>query len=154
MELVLWRHAEAEDGEPDLQRALTNKGEKQARRVAEWLQAHLPDSAKLMVSPALRAQQTARALAEISGRRIRTVEALAPGAGAQQVLDALDWPDGRATLVVVGHQPTLGQVASRVLSGQDQLWSIKKGGAWWISSRQRDDYDDVVLRAVVNPDLI
>ena len=52
MELILWRHAEAEPGEPDLGRKLTAKGEKQARRVAEWLHSHLPQTAKIYVSPA------------------------------------------------------------------------------------------------------
>ena len=46
MELILWRHAEAEPGEPDLGRKLTAKGEKQARRVAEWLQTRLPQTAR------------------------------------------------------------------------------------------------------------
>jgi phosphohistidine phosphatase len=68
MELILWRHAEAEIGEPDLGRKLTPRGEKQARRVAEWLHAQLPDSARILVSPATRAQQTAKALAEVTHR--------------------------------------------------------------------------------------
>ena len=37
MDLILWRHAEAEEGDNDLARELTPKGEKQAARVAEWL---------------------------------------------------------------------------------------------------------------------
>ena len=42
MELILWRHAEAEDGVPDGERALTKKGRKQARAVAAWLKPHSP----------------------------------------------------------------------------------------------------------------
>ncbi len=110
MELILWRHADAEPGEPDLHRKLTAKGEKQARRVAEWLQTRLPQTAKIYASPARRAQQTAEALAEISHHKLRTLEELAPGASAAEVIAAADWPRSKAAIVIVGHQPTLGLV--------------------------------------------
>jgi phosphohistidine phosphatase len=154
MDLVLWRHAEAEAGEPDEGRRLTAKGDKQARRAAEWLHAHLPDSARILVSPALRAQQTAQALAELSHRKFKTVEALAPGASAEDVLRAVDWPYSRATVVVVGHQPTLGEVASLLLAGRPLPWTVKKAGIWWLQARERDGASQVALRAVVNPDLL
>lgn len=154
MELILWRHAEAEVGEPDLGRKLTAKGEKQARRVAEWLHGQLPDTARLLVSPAARAQQTARALMDISQRKLRTVDAIAPGASARDVLEAADWPRARTPTVVVGHQPTLGQVAALLLAGEVQDWSVRKAGAWWISARERDGQTQTVLRAVIGPDLL
>lgn len=154
MDLVLWRHAEAEPGEPDLGRKLTPKGEKQARRMAEWLHAHLPDSARIVASPAARAQQTAQALAELAHRRFKTLEALAPGASADDVLAAIGWPDGKTPVVVVGHQPTLGWVAAKVMTGTELPWSIKKAAVWWLQSRSRDGEERAVLRAVINPDLI
>ena len=154
MELLLWRHCEAEPGEPDLGRALTGKGEKQARRMAAWLHAHLPDSARILASPARRSQQTAQALAELAPRRLKTVDALAPGASVDDVLRSVRWPDGKSVVVVVGHQPTLGWVASRLLSGMEAEWSIRKGGVWWISSRDRDGVEQAVLRAVLSPDLL
>ncbi|MBK9244402.1 MAG: phosphohistidine phosphatase SixA [Burkholderiales bacterium] len=154
MELLLWRHCEAEPGEPDLGRALTGKGEKQARRMAAWLHAHLPDSARILVSPARRSQQTAQALAELAPRKLKTVDALAPGASVEQVLQAVRWPDAKSVVVVVGHQPTLGWMASRLLAGTETDWPIKKGGVWWFSSRDRDGVEQVVLRAVLSPDLL
>jgi len=154
MELLLWRHCEAEPGEPDLGRALTGKGEKQARRTAAWLHAHLPESARILVSPARRSQQTASALAELAPRRLKTVDALAPGASAEDVLRAVRWPDGKSVVVVVGHQPTLGRVASRLLSGVEADWPMRKGGVWWFSSRDRDGVEQAVLRAVLSADLL
>jgi phosphohistidine phosphatase len=154
MDLLLWRHCEAEPGEPDLGRELTGKGEKQARRVAAWLHAHLPDSARILVSPARRAQQTAVALAELAPRKTRTVDALAPGASAEDVLNAVRWPDAKSTIVVVGHQPTLGWVASRLLTGAEADWPIRKGGVWWFSSRDRGGVEQVLLRAVIGADLV
>lgn len=154
MELLLWRHCEAEPGEPDLGRVLTGKGEKQARRMAAWLHAHLPESARILVSPARRSQQTAQALAELAPRKLKTVDALAPGASVGDVLQAVRWPDAKSVVVVVGHQPTLGRVASRLLAGDESDWPIKKGGLWWFSSRDRDGVEQVVLRAVLGPELL
>jgi phosphohistidine phosphatase len=154
MELLLWRHCEAEPGEPDLGRGLTGKGEKQARRMAAWLHAHLPDSARILVSPARRSQQTAKALAELAPRKLKTVDALAPGASVEDVLRAVRWPDAKEAIVVVGHQPTLGWVASHLLTGAEADWPIKKGGVWWFSSRSGDHGEQAVLRAVLSPDLI
>ena len=91
MDLILWRHAEAEPGEPDLGRRLTAKGIQQAERMAKWLDRHLPATARILTSPADRAEQTARALK----RKYRVVPEIAPGATAAAVLAAAGWPDAR-----------------------------------------------------------
>ncbi|MEA3194623.1 MAG: phosphohistidine phosphatase, partial [Betaproteobacteria bacterium] len=57
MDLILWRHAEAEEGGADLERKLTAKGLKQAERVANWLLQRLPGKFAVVASPAARAQQ-------------------------------------------------------------------------------------------------
>ena len=153
MDLILWRHAEAEDSLPDLQRALTPKGEKQARRVGEWLHARLPNSARILVSPAKRAQQTAQFLAELSDRKLKTLDVLAPGARADAVLTAAGWPQSRHTVVIVGHQPTLGEVAGHLLCQRGEC-AVRKGAAWWLASREGDDGAPLaVIRAVISPEL-
>src|SRR5882724_8622110 len=134
MDLILWRHADAEPGEPDIGRRLTAKGLKQAERVAAWLDGHLPDTTRILSSPAERAQQTARALK----RKFRVVPELGPGAAASEVLAAAGWPDARSGVLIVGHQPTLGEVAATLLAGEPQPWSMRKAGVWWLSNRQRD----------------
>lgn len=149
MDLILWRHAEAEPGEPDLDRRLTAKGVKQAARVAAWLERHLPDSCRILVSPARRAQQTAQAL----GRKFKTVQDLAPGASVASVLAAANWPDSRESVLIVGHQPTLGEVASLLLAGEEAGWSIKKGGVWWLSDRDRDG-SAMLLRVAIGPEFV
>jgi phosphohistidine phosphatase len=150
VDLILWRHAEAEPGEPDLGRRLTSKGLKQAERAAAWLDGRLPETTRILVSPADRTQQTAVALK----RKYRTLDELAPGASVEAVLAAAGWPDSREPVLVVGHQPTLGQVAAFLLGGDPQPWSVKKGAVWWLTNRTRDGYAAVVLRAVVSPDLL
>lgn len=150
MDLILWRHAEAEAGVPDLTRRLTAKGVKQAARMATWLDARLPDTCRILVSPADRAQQTAQAL----GRKFRTLPEIAPGASATAVLAAANWPDAREPALVVGHQPTLGLVASLLLCGEETYWSVRKGAVWWLSVRARDAGDAVVVKAVLAPEFI
>jgi len=148
MELILWRHAEAEDGVPDAARSLTRRGRKQAKAMAKWLEDRLPKRCTILVSPAARAQQTAAAL----GRKFLTAPEIDVGAPATRVLKRAGWPDRSETVVVVGHQPTLGRVAARLLSGAEAEWSIRKGAILWIERRVHGGA--VVLRAAVDPDLV
>jgi len=153
MDLILWRHAEAHvqrEGQSDLDRALTSKGERQAQRMAEWLNHRLAHSTRILVSPALRAQQTAQAL----HKGFKTVEAIGPGGTVEALLKAARWPDGAEPVLVVGHQPTLGLVAAYVLAGEVQPWAVKKGAVWWLRTRDRDGEANVVLQAVQAPDCL
>ncbi|WP_213294467.1 phosphohistidine phosphatase SixA [Paraburkholderia sacchari] len=154
MNLILWRHAEAEDiAASDLARQLTTRGRKQAQNVARWLRARLPDDAVILASPAARTMQTAEALTD----QYRVVRELAPNASVDAVLAAAGWPDGIAsTVVVIGHQPTLGEVAARLLSTEDtgRSWAMKKAGVFWIKSRERNGDGDAVLLAAITPDLV
>jgi phosphohistidine phosphatase len=153
MDLILWRHAEALErcgSMDDLDRALTPKGEHQAQRMAAWLNRQLPVSARVLVSPARRAQQTAVAL----GRKFKTVSALAPDADVDALLRAVRWPDAREPVLVVGHQPTLGLAAAYLLSGQSKAWAVRKGGVWWLRARDGAGALQVVLHAVVGPGLL
>ncbi len=145
MELILWRHADAEDGAPDLERKLTAKGHKQAKQVAEWLLKRLDDF-EVVASPAVRAQQTAEAL----GKNITTVKQLAPGASVSAIVKAAGWPDKDGTIIVVGHQPDLGCAISYLLSGADTEWRLKKGGLWWIAT----EGGQPIVRAVISADLL
>lgn len=152
MNLILWRHAEAEDFAPsDLARALTTKGRKQAQNVAKWLRTRLPEDAVILASPAVRTIQTAETLSD----QYRVVRELAPDASANDVLTAAGWPAGIAqTVVIVGHQPTLGHVAALLLANSEASWPLKKGGVWWIANRERNGDEQAVLRAAMSPDLI
>ncbi len=83
------------------------------------------------------------------------VRELAPGASAADVLSAAGWPDGIApTVVIVGHQPTLGHVAAQLLANSESSWPLKKAGLWWLANRERDGDEQVVLRAAIGPDLL
>jgi phosphohistidine phosphatase len=148
MDLLLWRHAEAADGMTDLARPLTPRGRKQAAAVAAWLQRHAPGPLDIFVSPAVRTCQTADAL----GRPYQVAQPLGPSADAARILAAIDWQQATRPILVVGHQPTLGQLASRLVTGRELPWHVEKGGLWWISCLHQDD--DAFLRAVLDPDLL
>ncbi len=146
VDLILWRHAdarEAPDETLDRDRPLTTKGERQAARMSRWLNQHLPDGARVLVSPTLRTIQTAQALE----RRKRVLEALGPDQTVEALLHAARWPDAREPVVVVGHQPTLGLTAAYLLAGVMQPWPVRKGALWWIKRRERDGQVEVLLHA-------
>jgi len=147
MQLILWRHAEAEDGggKPDTDRELTKKGHKQAERMAAWLQSRVDKRWRILVSPARRTLQTVAPL----GLPFEEDDSVGLAATAQAVLDAAEWPHGARDVIVVGHQPTLGEVASALLGSDDGL-SIKKGAIWWFVARERNGKDEAVLRLVMS----
>jgi phosphohistidine phosphatase len=150
MDLILWRHADAEEGSPDMARKLTPKGAKQARQTAAWLRPRLPKRTRIISSSAERAKQTTAALTE----DFEVVDEIGPGASCATVLRAAGWPDASDAVLLVGHQPTLGALAAFLLAGEERPWSIKKSGIWWLSNRQRGEEEQIVLRAVIAPDLL
>jgi phosphohistidine phosphatase len=150
VELLLWRHADAEDGIPDAARALTRKGLKQAKQVADWLRPHLTGDCLILASPAKRAQQTADAL----NLPYTTERRIGLQADVTDIIAAANWPKRCGKVVVVGHQPTLGQTAAWLLSGEPAGWTIRKGALWWFSGDARYDDTKALLRAVVSPDLL
>jgi phosphohistidine phosphatase len=157
MDLILWRHAEAEEGpegdpeaDSDLARALTARGEKQAARMASWLDRQLPGSARILVSPARRCEQTALAL----GRKFKIRDELAPGASPVQLLELVQWPLSKSAILVIGHQPTLGQTIAQLLGFQESDCALKKGALWWLRSRDRDGQDQTVVVTVQSPELL
>jgi phosphohistidine phosphatase len=153
MDLILWRHAEAEEGTaklPDAKRRLTERGEKQARQMARWLLEHKPKNLRILVSPTQRTQMTAHAL----GLPFELEPKVGPGADAADLLAAAGWADHGGAVLVVGHQPTLGRVAALLLGGEEADWTIKKGAVWWFSNRTREGETQTVLRGVVGPELL
>jgi len=150
MDLILWRHADAEEGERDLERKLTGKGRKQAARVSQWLHRRLPSKFTVICSPARRARETADALEA----RYKISDRLAPGAQVGDLVAAAGWPKRKGTVILVGHQPDLGRAAAALVSGRQADWSMKKGGLWWLECRVRGGDARVVVRAVTAPDLL
>jgi phosphohistidine phosphatase len=153
MDLILWRHAQAEPGSeeiPDLSRKLTGKGIKQAAKMAHWLDRNLPERCKILVSPSSRTRETIAMLE----RKFKIVPELGPDADADTVLQLVNWPNTREPVLIVGHQPYLGQVAARLIAPMQLECAIRKGNVWWIS--QKTDEDGALytyLKAIMPPEL-
>ncbi|WNO03274.1 SixA phosphatase family protein [Rhodoferax mekongensis] len=153
MDLILWRHAEAIDLDlvgDDMLRSLTSKGEKQAARMAAWLDRQLPDGARIWASPATRTEQTAMALQ----RKYKTHSSLAPLSNVDDLLRLVQWPNAKGCVVVVGHQPTLGQTISRLLGLNESECAVKKGALWWLRHRERDGVGQTVVVTVQSPEVL
>ena len=153
MDLILWRHAEAQDpldGQEDRLRALTGRGEKQAARMAHWLDRQLPEGARVLVSPARRCEQTALAL----DRKFKIRPELAIGGTVDQLLEAAQWPHGKATVLVVGHQPVLGQTIARLLGLSASECAVKRGAVWWLRNRERGALSQTVVVTVQSPEVL
>ena len=157
MDLILWRHAEAEDwpegdgqAGSDMDRSLTARGEKQAARMAVWLDRQLPEGARIVVSPARRCEQTALAL----GRKYRLRPEIAPGASPAQLLELVQWPFAKSPVLVIGHQPTLGQTIAQLLGLQESDCPVKKGALWWLRNRDRDGHSQTVVVTVQSPEIL
>ena len=149
-DLLLWRHADAEDGTPDSGRALTKKGLKQAKQMAQWLGPRLSGECLILASPAKRAQQTAAAL----DLPYTTDPRIGLQADIADLIAASNWPKRAGMVILVGHQPTLGRLAALLLAGQPADWTIRKGALWWLSGRTRHGDTQTILRAVIGPDLL
>lgn len=153
VDLILWRHAEAEDapeGADDFQRPLTTRGDKQAARMAAWLDRQLPEGVRVLSSPARRCEQTALAL----GRKYKLRDELGPFGSAEDLLRVVQWPQTRATVLVVGHQPALGQVIAQLLALPDGECAVRKGAVWWLRCRERNGQPQTVVVTVQSPDLL
>ena len=152
MDLILWRHAEAEDeaeGLDDLERALTQRGEKQASRVGAWLDRQLPEGTRVLSSPARRCEQTVLAL----GRKYKLRPELAPGASVQDLLGAAQWPHAKQPVLVVGHQPVLGETVAQLMGMAAGGCPVRKGAVWWLRTRERDGQEQTVVWAVHSPEV-
>lgn len=150
MELLLWRHAEAEEGDDDLKRPLTERGRRQAKTMGAWIKAHQPKGLRILASPAVRTRQTAQAL-ELPFEVERSI---GPDACVSALIAASGWPQAAGAVLLVGHQPSLGRLAALLLAGHEAEWSIKKGALWWLSNRVRRGETQTVLRAVIPAELL
>ena len=145
--IILWRHAEAvdlinigseinhsnnlnaeQDEQEDMARSLTSHGHQQAKKMAHWLAQHMPNDTNFQCSPALRAFQTADALKF----KINVNQAFKPGISLQQALSAIVSLPNEGNLLLLGHQPYLGQLAGYLLGISAFEIHIKKGAIWWL----------------------
>jgi phosphohistidine phosphatase len=153
MDLIFWRHAEtteAEDGQADAERPLTARGERQALRMAHWLERQLPESTKVLCCPSVRAERTVIPL----GRKYKLREELSPNASIDDVLTLAQWPLNKHSVLLVTHQPLIGEIISQLMQIQLQELVVRKGSVWWLRSRFKDEKPQTMLVTVQTPELL
>jgi phosphohistidine phosphatase len=155
MDLILWRHAHAEtlaEDAPhrlDTERKLTQKGQKQAAKMALWLDSVLPHSCKILVSPSQRTMQTALAL----GRKFKVVAEVGTDSDVDQILTACNWPNSREAVLIIGHQPQLGELVCKLIPSIREC-AMRKGNVWWLSQKDGEEDPTIFLKAVMSPELV
>ena len=88
------------------------------------------------------------------GRKYKLSPELASDATVAQLLELAQWPDGKGTVLIVGHQPVLGQVISRLLGLNAVDCAVKKGAVWWLRNRERESLAQTVVVTVQTPEII
>jgi phosphohistidine phosphatase len=116
--------------------------------MAHFLSDRLPPNTRMLVSPAVRTQQTAAALSP----RFITAPNLGTHATPETAIATAGWPLAGGAALLVGHQPWMGQLAGQLMTGRPDIWSIKKGAVWWFSRREREGDYQTILRLVIAPD--
>ncbi len=153
MDLIFWRHSEtteALDGQADAERPLTARGERQALRMAHWLERQLPESTKILCCPSVRAEQTVIPL----GRKYKLREELSPNAYIDDVLTLAQWPLNKNSILLVTHQPLIGEIISQLMQIQLQELVVRKVSVWWLRSRFKDEKPQTMLVTVQTPELL
>ena len=155
MDLLLWRHCEAENLVPgkiaDQQRSLTSEGRRAAQSMAELIAKQLPSHTHLLISPARRTAMTAEALLSCRHFTYEYTEAVGLSSNAECILAEIEIKQhtNENSVLIVGHQPTLGQVAAKLLTGELKGWEIEKGGLWWFKLQ----WGQAQLHMVLSPSL-
>ncbi len=134
--LYIVRHAIAEEyaaSGREEDRRLTAEGASKMRRAALGLQKLAVAPSVIWSSPLVRARQTAEILSAVlaEGARVAERDVLAPGQPSAAVLDAVRGLRGASSVMLVGHEPDLGGLASYLLTGSPTRVHLpfKKGGA-------------------------
>jgi phosphohistidine phosphatase len=136
MKIILFRHGPAGARDPsrwpdDAERPLTARGEKRTRLAAMGLRRVEKNIERLITSPLKRADRTARILGRALGiEKVETLEGLAPGGSAKKIIDELNSKPDVDTVVLVGHEPDLGNLAGfLIFNGSEASLELKKAGA-------------------------
>jgi len=143
MELFLWRHADALPGVPDFERELSPHGHQQAHKVAAWLRKRAPADLRLLVSPAVRTRQTVAHFVDTESG-IQFCPPLYESTSSETILTLLDWPNITLPTLIVGHQPLIGTLAVRLLSGASHPGSFRKSALWWLHTEPGQDSAQLV----------
>ena len=163
MFILLVRHAKAEarsllglGAKRDVRRPLTDAGRKRMRRAAKALHRLVPAVDVIASSPLIRARETAEILAgRYDNMAVVDLMPLSPGGSEQELLDWLREQRQDAAVVLVGHEPDLGFLASWLLAGKKSAFTpLRKGSACLIRFDETPAAGGGVLERMLIPKLL
>jgi phosphohistidine phosphatase len=88
------------------------------------------------------------------GRKYKIRDELSPQGSHEHLLELVQWPHGKNPVVVVAHQPFLGQTVAALLKLDAENFPIRKGAVWWLRSRLKEDQIQTVLITVQTPEML
>jgi phosphohistidine phosphatase len=158
MILYIVRHSDAVHGGTsgilDDDRPLTEKGIKKMKEVARGLRALGVSPELILSSPLPRARQTAEIIVEVMGGEIpmKLTGALAPSGSRSELYEELRAGQKLSALMVVGHQPSLGEIAGEIAWGSAEHYiELKKGGACALEINELDPVPSGTLLWLLTP---
>ncbi len=156
MEIWLLRHAAAEDRSSsgrDADRTLTEDGHRRARDVARGLAALEPGIELILTSPFARARQTAEPAARALRltAKLRETPALEPARDPQEILEEIRG-EGADSVLLVGHEPHLGELLGRLVAGRGGLAIPMKKAA--VARLSWEGSGPAALRALLPPKIL
>ena len=127
MHLYILRHADADtEAATDSARTLSEKGEEQALKVAQFCRAHGIQPGVIFASPLIRAQQTAKPVAKELRVEVTTARWLACGAKPDGILAELAAVENVPAVMLVGHEPDLGNLIAHLLGAERGSIHVRK----------------------------
>jgi phosphohistidine phosphatase len=162
MKLYIVRHAIAvprgTPGMEDDERSVTEEGMAKMRQSAAGIRTlgYIPEV--ILTSPLLRARQTADVLLEAFGKQVelKIVPALAPGGAHQELYRDIGLYEKKlVSLMLVGHQPSLGEIAGEIAFGSPEHFiEFKKGGTCLIELESVRGTPKGSLIALLTPSIL
>jgi phosphohistidine phosphatase len=134
MDLYILRHGKAEDagqGITDAERKLTKKGRDEIAGVVEWMVAQDLTFDLIATSPLARASETAEIVAEGLNmpKKPKVWKVLVPGGNPDDVCREIEDHAGAGALLLVGHEPLLSSLISRIIAGDEKAGIVLTKGA-------------------------
>ncbi len=144
----------------DIDRALTKGGRKDAAKMAKWLNQHLPKNTEILCSPARRCLETAATLNDESNYKnlhatryeIKQAKFLGVDSTVEAIAEQVVNDDSSKTILLIGHQPNLGQLIAKLLGMDEATCVVKKGSVWWLRQRFINGASQTYLFTVQQPD--
>jgi len=158
-ELYVIRHAVAEERgrkwPDDSKRPLTDEGARRMRRAARGLARLGVTLDIVLTSPLVRARQTADIVAQAfdPAPAIVVIDSLAPGATYAALLGDLHAHASRSRIGLVGHEPSIGRIAGRLIGSRRPL-AFKKGAVCRIDVQSIPPAGTGTLRWFMTPAML